>query len=385
MPLTHIILPYKEVMTEKNAGAVATVVAHHVKLSSGDQNFQVFGQIVNTPTIPGIDYVPMKPSFRWVRGKNIGLARAYVRKLNIMPRPDLVEVHGRAQVARYVCQKRPDLPVILYLHNDPRDMRGAKTEEERLWLMKHLAGIICVSDYVKSCFLDGLKLNGIENDTVQSVLNGTTKSDELHLPKEKSILLIGRMVPEKGILPACHAIAQVLEKFPDWKLHVVGGRHFRKAPPSNYEKQIKQTVSAVNEQVHLHGFQPASFTRTLQNKAAISVVPSLWAEPCGLTGLEALAAGSALITTNAGGIPEYASGRAVMINISGTERKNQNAEVAFKNALAQELHQLINDSELREDLQKNALNDFPFTAENMVDKANIVRQDFLTRFTNSQL
>ena len=91
MPLTHIILPYKEVMTEKNAGAVATVVAHHVKLSSGDQNFQVFGQILNTPTIPGIDYVPMKPSFSWVRGKNIGLARAYVRKLNIMPRPDLVD------------------------------------------------------------------------------------------------------------------------------------------------------------------------------------------------------------------------------------------------------------------------------------------------------
>ena len=160
------------------------------------------------------------------------------------------------------------------------------------------------------------------------------------------------MVPEKGILPACHAIVQVLEAFPDWKLHVVGGRHFRKAPPSNYEKQIKQAVSALNGQVHLHGFQPASFTRTLQNKAAISVVPSLWAEPCGLTGLEALAAGSALITTNVGGIPEYARDRAVMINLSGTERDDQNAEVAFKNALAKELHHLINDSELRENFQK---------------------------------
>ena len=50
-------------MTEKNAGAVATVVAQHAKLSSVDQNFKVFGQIVNTPTIPGIDYVPIKPSF----------------------------------------------------------------------------------------------------------------------------------------------------------------------------------------------------------------------------------------------------------------------------------------------------------------------------------
>ena len=52
--------------------------------------------------------------------------------------------------------KRPDLPVILYLHNDPREMRGAQTKEERLWLIKHLAGVICVSDYIKTCFLDGL-------------------------------------------------------------------------------------------------------------------------------------------------------------------------------------------------------------------------------------
>ena len=111
----------------------------------------------------------------------------------------------------------------------------------------------------------------------------------------------------------------------------------------------------------------------------------LFQEPCGLTGLEALAAGSALITTNAGGIPEYANGRAVMINISGAERNNQNAEVAFKNALAQELHHLINDRELRENFQKNAFNHFPFTAENMVVKANKVRQDFLSRFTNTQL
>ena len=385
MPLTHIILPYKEVMTEKNAGAVAAVVAQHAKLSSVDQNFQVFGQMVNVPTIPGIDYVPIKPSFSWARGRNIGFARAYVQKLNMFPRPDVVEVHGRAQVARFVCQKRPDLPVILYLHNDPRDMKGAKTEDERLWLIKNLAGVICVSNYIKSCFLDGLEPKGIRNNSVQSVLNGTAKSEKLHLPKEKSILLIGRMVPEKGILPACQAIAKVLEAFPDWKLHVVGGRHFRKAPPSNYEKHINKAVSAINGQVHLHGFQPASFIRTLQNKAAISVVPSLWAEPCGLTGLEALAAGSALITTNAGGIPEYASGRAVMINLSGTERDDQNAELAFKNALAQELHHLINNRELREDLQKNAFNDFPFTAENMVDKANKVRQDFLSRFTNTQL
>ena len=197
LPLTHILLPHKEVMTEQNAGAVATIVAQHVKLSSTDQNFKVFGQIVNDAPFPGVDYVPMTPRFSWMRGRNIGLARAYVQKSNGMLRPDLVEVHGRAQVARYLCRKRPDLPIILYLHNDPRKMIGAKTKDNRLWLMEHLAGIICVSDYIKNCFLDGLPLNDIGTGSVHSVLNGTSRSDELHLPKDKSILIIGRMVPEK--------------------------------------------------------------------------------------------------------------------------------------------------------------------------------------------
>ena len=163
------------------------------------------------------------------------------------------------------------------------------------------------------------------------------------------------------------------------------GKHFKQAPLSNYEQQIEKAVSAVKEQVHLHGFQPAKFTRDLQRKAAISIVPSLWNEPCGLTGLEALAAGSALLTTDRGGIPEYASGRAVMIKLSGTERVNRDAEAEFQDAMVQELNQLLFNDKHREALQQKAANDFPFTAENMVINANKARQVFLSRFTNTQL
>jgi glycosyltransferase involved in cell wall biosynthesis len=385
LPLTHILLPHKETLTEQNAGAVANIVTQHAKLSKSEHQFQVFGQKVDNATISGVNYVSLSPRFTWIKGKNIGLARAYVEQLNKIPNPDLVEVHGRAKVARYICQKRPDLPIILYLHNDPREMRGAQTTEERLWLIKHLAGVICVSDYIKACFLDGLPQNSSETDTVQSVLNGTAKSDKLHLPKDKSIVIIGRMIPEKGILPACQAISRILPAFPDWRLNVVGGRHFKQTSRSHYEHQIEQAVSVIKEQVHFHGFQPTQVTKALQSKAAISVVPSLWAEPCGLAGLEALAAGSALLTTDRGGIPEYASGRAVMIKLNGTERNNQDAEAAFQDALAQELHKLIGDDLHREALQHKAANGFPFTAENMVVDANKARQFFLSRFTNTQL
>ena len=53
-------------------------------LYMGGGNDNTIGQMVNAPTIPGIDYVSMTPSYGWMIGRNIGLARAYIQKLNMM-------------------------------------------------------------------------------------------------------------------------------------------------------------------------------------------------------------------------------------------------------------------------------------------------------------
>ena len=370
-------------MTEENAGAIATVTAQHVRLSSPEFSFDVFGRTLNGPAMPGVSYQSLEPLHSWLSGQNIGLARAYVQYLKTTPQPDLTEVHGRAQVARYIARKRPDLPVVLYLHNDPRDMKGARSVDDRLWLRRHLAGIICVSDYIKRCFLDGLPDSPSEDDKLCAVLNGTGQEGRESAAKQNRILIAGRMVPEKGILPACRAVASVLVDHPDWHLDVVGGRHFRTEPATDYEKQIETALSGMDKQVRLWGFQPAPILTDLQSKAAISIVPSLWDEPCGLTGLEALAAGSALLTTDRGGIIEYATGRAEVINLSGAELADADAEEFFVQNLAERLTTLITNTSHREGLQRTARTRFPFTAENMVVNANKVRQVFLSRFTNA--
>ena len=383
MPHTHILLPHKEVMTEENAGAIAAITAQNVRLSALEFSFSVFGQALSGSAMPGISYQPLVPRLSWLSGQNIGLARAYVHYLKTAPQPNLIEVHGRAQVARYIAKKRPDLPVILYLHNDPREMKGARSVTDRLWLMRHLAGVICVSDYIRRCFLDGLPSAAINNESICVVLNGTDQNIHTSTAKQNRILIVGRMVPEKGILPACRAVASVLVHQPDWCLDIVGGRHFKTEPGTGYEKQIETALSQVKEQAHIWGFQPASVVRELQNKAAISIVPSLWDEPCGLTGLEALAAGSALLTTDRGGILEYATGRAEIIPLSGTELTDTAAEQIFERNLADVLSKLITRTAYREEMQKTARTKFPFTAENMVVTTNKTRQRLLSRFTNT--
>ena len=118
--------------------------------------------------------------------------------------------------AKYIAKKRPDIPVVLYLHNDPRDMKGAKTSAERAVLLVKLAGVICVSDYIKGCFLDGLDKTAPEAEKVGVARNGAERWLSQQPEKQPFILLAGRMVPEKGILECATAIATVLAKYPEW-------------------------------------------------------------------------------------------------------------------------------------------------------------------------
>ena len=117
------------------------------------------------------------------------------------------------------------------------------------------------------------------------------------------------MVPEKGILEFSQALAEVLQDYPEWSVVIVGARQFETSKPGSYENRVAQALAPLGARASMTGFLPLDKVKGLQ-QAAIIGCPSIWEEPLGKTGLEALAAGSALLTTRRGGIPEVAAGRA---------------------------------------------------------------------------
>ena len=123
----------------------------------------------------------LQPRHGWLHGGNIGLAAAYLHDLRLSGSPDLVEVHSRCHVASYLKKKRPDLKVVLYLHNDPRDMKGSRTTAERRRLLHEMAAVICVSDYIRDCFLDGIDSNEA-TEKVATARNGVDRT-ERQLPR----------------------------------------------------------------------------------------------------------------------------------------------------------------------------------------------------------
>ena len=362
-----ILLPVKEAFSAANAGAVATVVNDIVLASKQSATITVLGREVEVP-FPNINFSALIPKNKWLYGKNLGFAIAYLDRLMTHPDPDLIEVHGRCNVASYLLKKRPDIPIILFLHNDPRVMKGAKSIAERQHLFDSLVQIICVSDYVRNCFLDGLKIDKKQDKKVGVYSLGVKRKLKSPPIKEKLIFIAGRMVPEKGILEASAALAELLPRYPEWRVVIAGARRFNDSTPDSYETEVKKALSPLGKQAEMTGFIPLDVVRHWQERAAIAACPSLWPEPLGKVVVESLAAGCAVLTTRCGGIPEVAEGRALIIDHPSISAFHDGFETLLQN------------ESLRHDLQARAWNDFPFTSTAMGHKVDQLRQNALATF-----
>jgi glycosyltransferase involved in cell wall biosynthesis len=363
-PSIDIILPPKERFTAKNAGAISGVVSDLVTASANPGCFRIVGSKIEAP-LNNLKFMGLTARGRWFRGNNIGCAADYLAQIKQTSAPDLIEVHSRAPIATYIKKHRPDLNVSLYLHNDPRDMRGARSPAERTALLHEMAGIICVSDYIRRCFLDGLSVDAKMAAKVNVARNGAQRWLTEKPKKSPIILIAGRMVPEKGILECAHALANILPRYPEWKLVIAGAKRFESAQMGDYEKQIAAAVESLGGQVQMTGFIAIEDVRKWQAKAAIAACPSVWNDPMPKAVLESLAAGCALLTTRRGGIPEAAEGRAHIVDTPDV----QSFTAAFET--------LLGNAEYRHKLQDVAWQDFPFTATAMADAADALRAEYI--------
>jgi len=244
-------------------------------------------------------------------------------------------------------------------------MRGARSPAERTALLHEMAGIICVSDYIRRCFLDGLSVDAKMAAKVNVARNGAQRWLTEKPKKSPIILIAGRMVPEKGILECAHALANILPRYPEWKLVIAGAKRFESAQMGDYEKQIAAAVESLGGQVQMTGFIAIEDVRKWQAKAAIAACPSVWNDPMPKAVLESLAAGCALLTTRRGGIPEAAEGRAHIVDTPDV----QSFTAAFET--------LLGNAEYRHKLQDVAWQDFPFTATAMADAADALRAEYI--------
>lgn len=149
--------------------------------------------------------------------------------------------------------------------------------------------------------------NGFNCDAFDQELSESEKYSMLtHLGIDKSkkiVLYTGRINRNKGIGLLIDAFNELDAK--DAVLLIVGSPNFGTGEDSAFQIELKSSISANSDKILFTGFVPYEEMWKYYKLADVAVLPSIWEEPAGLTMLEACAAGTPLITTQSGGIPEY--------------------------------------------------------------------------------
>ena len=133
------------------------------------------------------------------------------------------------------------------------------------------------------------------------------------LDRDRLILFAGRLVADKGADSFVAACARALPQLPGWRAEMIGADRFHQAA-ADTPFLTRLRVAAAEAGVSLPGYRPHQAVLESMARAAIVVVPSRWPEPFGLTALEAMACGAALVASDRGGLAELVRDAALVID-----------------------------------------------------------------------
>ncbi len=284
-----IILPPREMFSATATGAIGLLVH---RLGKGAA---IYGMPTHAP-FPDRDFRAV--TLPWFPGRQAArYAMGAARRLRQSP-PDLIEVHNRPDIALALVAAFPRVPVTLFLHNDPQGMRGARSEAERVRLIEAMAHIAPVSAHIAERLTAG-------HPKVVPFPNCIDLAAIPSKPPQNRILFAGRVVADKGADSFVAACAMALPRMPGWTAEMIGADGFgADSRDTPFLRALRPKAEAAG--VVLQGWRPHHAVLEAMAAAAMVVVPSRWPEPFGLTALEAMACGSALICSNRGGLAEVA-------------------------------------------------------------------------------
>ncbi len=226
---------------------------------------------------------------------------------------DAVYVNGYIRGALSIIQLSK-APVVLH-HHVVTDILADKSINGKA-LLEGCSKILFVSEFAEKFTK---RVNPTEINKMEVFLNAIdisrfhlSNSEEIKISiknkygirkDDKIILFVGRMVKNKGALELIQAFNRC--KFhDDVKLLVVGGETYNSNKVTDYVKSCLEEAKK-NKNIIFTGYVPYSDIPKYYIASDVAVLLSRYNEACGLVGIEAMAAGLPIITTNRGGIGEY--------------------------------------------------------------------------------
>ncbi|HEY1096142.1 MAG TPA: glycosyltransferase family 4 protein [Alphaproteobacteria bacterium] len=306
-----VVLPPAENFTPSAADAVSIFVRDTCFYSPYRSGITVYGQDTpRTRLFREVRFQGLSPRWSLFRSAQSRYIQSFLRELT-SPLPQLLEVHNDVETFAKIARRFPNIPNIFYLHQDPALIPLLSTPKLRWAFINKASAIVCSSDYVRRRFITGLE--AARTDHVHVVYHGAEVQQAG--PKERLILYVGRVVPEKGLLELAHAMQLLLPHHPQWRLLVVGSSPTKPTPQQkSYLQAIHVNLKKLGRQAIWLDTQPHDKLQQLYARSSVAVVPSIAPEPVGRTAIEALAAGAALVSSGHGSLYEILGNSGVVVD-----------------------------------------------------------------------
>ncbi|MEM6420994.1 MAG: glycosyltransferase family 4 protein [Pseudomonadota bacterium] len=304
-----IVAPRNTRFSPRNATSIDLYVHELARRSRYRAAITVFAEAVEQP----FEDVTLAC---WRRRESAARRAARIAKR----RPGLVAVHQHLPTAAQLARALAPVPVVLVRHNFVKPPSNPVSAWLKARQLRGLAGIAFVSECCRAVFeaewgrVAGLGRGG---PALFVTPNGIALDEWCPAPeKERMVLFVGRLAPEKGVVEAVEAMGRVLADRPDWR-----GRFIldtARADPA-YAAEARAAIAAAGPAVDLQTDRPHEAVRAEMARAAIALAPTQNAEPFGRVAIEALASGAALVAARAGGLVEAAGAGGLLLETPTAE------------------------------------------------------------------
>jgi glycogen(starch) synthase len=228
-------------------------------------------------------------------------------------------VHGHDWLVAAACDhlaRRFEAPLVTTIHATEHGRHQGWVEEHpqsyihgvERWITNRSERVIACSYYMREQIAD---IFGIEEERITVIPNGIDPEDlqphdgpELERlragfadPDECLVLLVGRLVYEKGFQIALEAMPELIDRQPETRFVVAGS--------GTHEAELRRQATELGLGGHgtFLGWIGDDVLHSLYRIADVCVVPSIY-EPFGLVALEAMASGCPCIVADTGGLRE---------------------------------------------------------------------------------
>ena len=196
-----------------------------------------------------------------------------------------------------------------------------------------LQKIICPSAQSKEDVIEEFL---VERDSIEVVLNGIDVNSfrfrgDKRPHTNRIVTTASADIPLKGLKYLIRSLPEIIKKFPDTNLQVIG-----RSPQGG---GIRKLISKLNlvDKVSFHSELSESEVIEIYSCAEIAVIPSLY-EGFGFGAGEAMSCGVPLISTTSGGLKEVIGDAAIIIKSGSSEEIEKAVIELFSNPNKQELY-----------------------------------------------